>query len=199
MAETLMSQDFQCFILVASDRIWIAKTFNLCRFPEFFASFLQNPSKQLSRIRQFPPKFGISRQLRGSPPSSYLTSPLTSSKAHPVSFPGRLLRLIRIPNFSKIFALRLPISRVSPFISLLIPSPIFLEPLILRARSVRRIRGSRKIGKNVDLGKVQGRAMKRSSIALPCTRQSKNPFFQKRGALRRASGKMGFCPDRLYQ
>jgi len=28
--------------------------------------------------------------------------------------------------------------------------------------------------------------------------QGKKPFFQKRGALRRASGKMVFCPDRLY-
>ena len=36
MAETLMSQDFQCLILVATYKMWIAKTFNLCSFPAHF-------------------------------------------------------------------------------------------------------------------------------------------------------------------
>jgi hypothetical protein len=45
MAETLMSQDFQCLILVATYKMWIAKTFNLCSFPAHFGALRAIASK----------------------------------------------------------------------------------------------------------------------------------------------------------
>jgi len=61
-----MSQDFQCFILVATDRMWIAKTFNLCRFPELFGGFFQNRQKPQLIFRQKLAKFAISWHHSGS-------------------------------------------------------------------------------------------------------------------------------------